>query len=136
MTTTAISPFPAHRQKMENLVEQHKEIRDEPLLLAVYYEPERDAGDLFLLEVIDQFGANKVDPDRELFEVTYGSTAGLPLEPGQELHLILTNPAEAVVAFEEGWPLAREIRGAIEQKKAVALHQTREGERIWETIRG
>ena len=134
MTTATIARFPAHREKMAELVDQHKGIRDEPLLLAVYYEPERDGDGLFLFEVVDRFGMNYVDPDKELFEVTYGSTPGFPMEPDQELHLILTNPAEAAAAFEEGWALASEIRRAAEREKAALLYQTEEGARTWGKI--
>jgi len=133
-TATTTAQFPAHRKEMENLVEQHKRIKDEPLLLAVYYEPDRDNGDLFLFEVADGFGSNQIDPDQELFEVTYGATDEFPMETDQKLHLVLANPAEASVAFEEGWPLASEIREAARRKKAAPLYQTEEGASIWEKI--
>jgi hypothetical protein len=121
MTGLAIS-YPRFNEALRGLVREHLKIKDEPLRMAVYYAPERDEGDVFLFEVIEGFGANEIDADRELFEVTYSATAGFPLEPGQALHLVLTNPREYEVAVKEGWRLAEEFRAAAAAGRSQRIH--------------
>ena len=95
------------------LIGQHREIRDEPLHLAMIYEPGRDSSDLFLFELLGNFGGNEINADPRLFEVTFGPALGLELETGQSLHLVLTNPQEFRVALGQHWPAAEEIRDAV-----------------------
>ncbi len=113
MTIQAPTQFPGFAADVQRLVNEHRQFADEPLLLAIYYKPDRELQDIFLFEVVENLG-NGVDPDRELFEVTYSSTSGFPLEPGQKLHLVLTNPQEFETAVRENWPLLRELREAID----------------------
>jgi hypothetical protein len=88
-------------------------MNDEPLLLAACYSPDREPDDIFLFEVSEDFGTGSVDADREIFEVTYDSTSGFPMEAGQRLHLVLTNPCEFETAIHEKWPALAELRDAI-----------------------
>lgn len=104
--------FPGHAEEIKIIVDGHRQLKDEPLLLAVYYAPARDQDDIFLFEVLENFGNNQIDPDRNLFEVTYGSSSDLSLAPGQRLHLVMTNPTEFRAALKEGWRLADELRDA------------------------
>ncbi len=83
--------------------------------------PLRDPQDIFLFEVFQNFGNAAIDPDRELFEVSYSSTSGFPLQPGQRLRLILTIPEEFAIAARENWPLVTELRGAIRAGNAQTL---------------
>jgi len=137
MTVTTLNrDFPRSEVKLRGLVDEHRRIKDEPVLLALYYAPQRDPQDIFLFEVLDQFGANSIDPDRQLFEVTYGSTRAFPVDAGQELHLVLTNPAEAKVAFEEGWTGAAEIRDAIDRGDYRVVYLDPAAPHIWELVRG
>jgi len=106
---------------VKRLIEEHREIKDEPLLLAVYFEPERDPGDVFLFEVIQGFGADRVHEDRELFEVSYYSTPQFPLGSEQRLHLVLTNPVAFWSAAQEHWPSLEEIRSAVRDGRAKVL---------------
>jgi hypothetical protein len=109
--------------ELQQLVDQHLQIEHEPLLLAIYYKPDRDPQDIFLLEVIENFGAGRIDPERELFEVVFGSASGFPLEPGQELHLVLTHPEEFKKAVEDRWKHVVELTDAIDSEKYRILHQ-------------
>lgn len=113
MAIQAPTQFPDLMGEVQHLVEEHRQLTDEPLLLAIYYKPDRETQDVFLFEVIENFGAGAVNPDRELFEVTYNSTSGFVLEPSQRLHLVLTNPREFETAIQEKWPLLEELRRAI-----------------------
>lgn len=115
MVTHTISElqFPYFEEELRNLIKQHKKIRHEPLVWAIYYKPKRNANDIFLFEVLENFGNGGVDPDRELFEVTYGYASGFPMNKNQELHLVLTNPAEFKLAANENWAGFDELKQAV-----------------------
>lgn len=108
--------------QVEKLVEEHKKIEDETLLLAVYYKPDRDPNDIFLFEVIDDFGSGSIDSDKELFEVAFASTSSFPIENGGHLHLLLTNPQEFAVACDQQWPLMEEVRRAVQSGRAQTIY--------------
>ena len=115
--------------KLRRLTEQHRELVDEPLHLALSYEPAtRDQGHIFLFEVVSSSGES-VNPDRDLMEVAYASTPGFPMGPDEELHLILTYPSELKVALEQGWPLANELVDAIRAGDYAVVFQDEVGER-------
>ena len=136
MPQTLKQDFPKSESKVRQLVSDHLKLTDEPLLLAIYYAPDREPGDIFLFELIKGFGAGSVDPDQKLFEVTYGSSGSLRLEPGQELHLVLTNPQELEIAFNDQWETAMEIRSAIKRKRFRVMYEDRSAKKFMEIIRG
>lgn len=107
--------------RVEKLVNEHRQLRDEPLLLAIYFEPLRSSGDIFLFEVIDGFGAGMVDEDKKFFEVSYAATSSFPMEQGQRLHLVLTSPEEFEVAVQEGWDSLDEVRDSIRAGNAITI---------------
>src|SRR5438128_11870189 len=88
--------FPQFEPAIRRLTEQHRELKDEPLHLAVAYLPRRNGRevqqDIFLFEVIggtaDFFGQN------DLFETVFEAAPGLPGGLEQTLHLILASPRE------------------------------------------
>ncbi|MGB7160912.1 MAG: hypothetical protein WBD40_22815 [Tepidisphaeraceae bacterium] len=92
------------------------------MLLAIYYEPNRNPGDIFVFEVIDGFGSDTIDEERKLFEVAYASTPSFQMNAGQKLRLILTNPQELAVACRDEWPLLVELRDAIASGRAVTIY--------------
>jgi hypothetical protein len=108
-------------QQVERLVEEHRKLQDEPLLLAVFFEPDRNSHDIFLFEVIDGFGAGTIDEDQKLFEVSYASTPSFPMPAGQHLRLIMTNPQEFDAALQERWPSLEEIRQAVKGGRSQVL---------------
>jgi hypothetical protein len=122
MATMTTRRFPSFQSELEELVGEHVKFEDEPLVLAIYYQPERDPQDVFLFEVIEGFGGESVDVDHELFEVTYRSSSGFDLAPGQSLHLVLTNPTEYQRAAEEHWPALDELRAAVTAEHFFVLH--------------
>ena len=105
--------YPISHDAVAKLVREHANLSDEPLLLAVYYAPDRNPGDIFLFEVFDGFGANGIDEDRKLFEVAYGAKSNFPLEPGQQLRMVLTNLPEFQRALSEDWEHVKELKHAI-----------------------
>lgn len=121
MTTHTMTTFPNLEERLKKLVEEHKALKDEPLLLAVYYAPERNPDDIFLFEVIENFGGGSLDEDQTLFEVTYGPTPGFPMAAGQLLHLVMTHPEELAAAVREEWVLAEELRTAFRKNQARVL---------------
>jgi hypothetical protein len=128
--------FPQSLAKVEWLAKQHLQIKDEPLLLALYFSPDRDPQDIFVFEVIENFGAGSVDPDQTLFEITYASGLTFPLAEGQKLHLVLTNPNELEVAFRDEWPSAKEIRDAVKRRDYRTIHEDPRAKGFLEHIRG
>ena len=122
--------LPRYREAIHRLTEQHLELVDEPLRLAIFYHPgARDPRDVFLFEVVDGLGES-VNPDRDLFEVTFASSSGFPMGPNEQLHLILTNVQELEVALREDWPLASELVNAIREGDAEVSFKDDVGERI------
>jgi hypothetical protein len=103
--------FPQFSEPIQRLAEQHRELKDEPLHLAVSYGPAREQQDIFLFEVIG--GTESINPEGDLFETTFLPASGFPMGPEQKLHLILTNPQELHEAIDKGWPLAKEIIQAV-----------------------
>ncbi len=70
---TAIATFPDCREQVEKLVQQHRTLRGERLHLAVYLAPpKRPKRDIYLFEVIEDFGGEHIDSDKELFTFAYG----------------------------------------------------------------
>jgi len=114
--------FPHLGRQFRDLAEQHRKLRDEPLHLAIAYDPGRDFRDIFLFELLDNFGGNEINPDAQLFEATFGSSKSFSLEPGQRLHLILTNPEEFRTALDQHWPTAEEVRDAVRRGDFEILH--------------
>ena len=139
-TARLVEPdFPRSYNAVQQLVKDHHKIKQEPLLLAIYYAPLRDRQDIFLFEVVEHFGYDSVDEDRELFEVTYSSRDEFPLREGQKLHLVLTNPTELVTAFTQKWKLAKEIRQAVgnpEAHRIIYQSPKAKTKRFLEEIRG
>lgn len=114
--------FPQFEADIRRLAEQHRELEDEPLHLAIsYLPPVRDQQDIFLFEVIS--GSSEVNsPERDLFEATFTATPGFPMAPGQQLHLIMTSPGELKKSLQEGWERAWEVVRAIRFKDYQVLH--------------
>jgi hypothetical protein len=106
--------FPQFEQAIRRLTEQHRELVDEPLRLALSYMPGagRDQQHIYLFEVIDA-PWQRIRPEGDLFEVVFGSSDGFPMKANEQLHLILTNPPELRIALKERWGLAIEVVNAI-----------------------
>ena len=122
--------FPHLDRQLRELASRHLELRDEPLHLALTYDPGRDSGDVFLLEVLGNFGFDEVSEEKELFEVTFEPTQDLTLEPGRKLHLLLTNTNELRTALEDHWDSAEEVRDAIRKGDFEVLHQDEIGSEV------
>jgi hypothetical protein len=126
--------YPQFEPGLRRLTEQHRELKDEPLHLAIAFLPHRNGRDvsqgIFLFEVIggiaEQFGQSE-----DLFEVTFDAIPGVPTGFDQTLHLILTTPRELDDAVKEGRPLALEIVDAIRRGDYKVLHQDAVGGKLF-----
>ena len=133
MTMTATPALPG-ADLLKQLVQQHRQIKGEPLLLAVHYAPRRDKGDLFLFEIIEDFASDSIDPEKIIFEVTYASTPDFDMGPGRYLHLLLANPPEFEIAVRRKWKGIKELREAVAGRKARVIHKTRKGSALWRLL--
>lgn len=126
--------FPQFEAAIRRLTEQHRELVDEPLHLAVSYLPAmRDQQHIFLFEVIGGPGES-INPERDLFEAIFETTPGFPMGPNEQLHLILTNPRELEIALREGWSLASEVVNAIRARDYEVLYKDEVGERVLDKL--
>jgi hypothetical protein len=131
-----LETYPDYKEAVEKLVQQHRKLRKGRLHLAVYLAPTKRARkDIYLFEIIDDFGAGRVDSEKKLFTFAYGSTPGFPLPDGVRLWMILTNPVEFEKALQENWKRVDEIRAARSVKKAMVVYADTKGKKFWNEIR-
>jgi hypothetical protein len=128
--------FEVDFNSIKELIDEHREHADEPLVLAMYYDGE-DPGDVYLLEVIENFGSNGINPDRELFELTYWAPNGKSGGVGQTWHLVLTNPPEFEMALRQNWKHVERIRSAVKAGRYDVIYMNgEEGVQSRELIHG
>lgn len=111
-----------HEGSIEQLIESHKQRKEEPLVLAIRYELEHP-DDVFLLEVLDGFPGGD---DDELLTTEFGPSPSL-LVLGT-LHLSLGSPAQVLAAVQRNDALIDEVRrGKVlwsdGSPAAIRLHQ-------------
>jgi hypothetical protein len=126
--------YPQYEDPVRNLVVQHRHSKERSLHLAIYYAPKRHPGDVFLLEVIKDFGGGRVDPGREIFEFVYGSTVAFPLPPSRHLRLVLTNPTEFRKAAKGNWKAVVELRDSRRRRVAQTIFADAIGRRLVELL--
>lgn len=134
---TATTTYPQYETALRALVNDHRKLKDERLLLAVYFNPQRKPfEDVCLFEVLEGFGPDEPNPDDvDLFQFGYGNTPGFPLPAGVNLRMVLTNPAEWKRAVKEKWKAVRELQAARQAGEAIVLHSEGEGKKLWELIK-
>ncbi|MCX7044682.1 MAG: hypothetical protein NTX50_04235 [Candidatus Sumerlaeota bacterium] len=127
-------PFLEYKEPLKKLVQDHRKIKHEPLLLAVYFSPKPKVEDIYLFEVADRFRGNVVSNDRQMLEIGYASTPGFPMRADQRLHLILTNPEEMETALRENWKIIRQLRKSKQTNDFKVLHRSKRGASFLERI--
>lgn len=130
--------FPQYADDIRELVEDHRTLEDERLLLAIYYAPadsRRPQQDVYLFEVYDGYHQNRVGDTNDWQEVLFGTTPAFPLPREQYLHVVLTNPAEFAVGLERGWPLACEVKQAIASGRFQVVYLEPGQEALLEQLR-
>jgi len=120
---TMVSTYPDYRAQMLNLVNEHRELVEEPLLLAVYYAPDRDTNDVFLFEVLDNFRGSSIAEDGDLFEVQYGTTSDFSLhDPKSRLHIVFSDLEELHKAAIQNTQRFQEVKKAFSEGHAEILY--------------
>jgi len=133
---TTVATYPDYEQSVQKLVDQHRKLRNGHLHLAVYLAPaKRPKRDIYLFEVIDNFGGGHIDSGKKLFTFAYGSTPGFPLPENVRLWMILTNPVEFDTAIQENWKRVGEIRDAQRAGNALVLYADTKGKKFWNKIK-
>ena len=115
---------------VRSLVSSHREIADEPLHLAMYFENPENPKDLYLLEVLENFGQNRVSDEEEIMRVSFPASADFPIDAEKRLSLILTNLPELRVALVDDWDSFRDVRGLIENSRYKVVFSDPVGEKI------
>lgn len=126
--------YPDRMEDVQRLIEQHRQLEHQTLLLALYYGFADDRDDVHLMEVISPFGYNEVNEDRDLFEMQYGSTPGFPLSPGKCLSILLTNSVEARTAIRQEWSAIVPVLKAVHRGDYRVLHVEGEGSTVLEEL--
>ncbi len=117
--------FDVDIEPISKLIEEHRQFKDEPLILALYYDAGDDPREMHFLEVIENFGANSVNPDRELFEWTYDAPG--PEGARRTWHHVMTSPPEFETALRENWRQAEQVRKAVATGRYEVLFMSEHG---------
>jgi len=118
-----MAKYPSYLNQVKDLVEQHRELVEEPLLLAIYYAPDRNPEDVFLFEILDNFRGGALDTSGDILEVLYGQTELFVLEQRNAmLHILLSNPDEFCDAAARGTMRMIELREAFGNGKAQIVY--------------
>jgi hypothetical protein len=129
-----VSIYPEYRNQVNELVNQHLELVEEPLLLAIYYAPDRDApdrnpDDVFLFEVLGNFDGSSIAYEGDLLEVVYESTPHFVMHSHDSLlHIILTSPEELHEAAKRNTRRFQEIKRALAEHHAQIIYSTPQGD--------
>ena len=98
-------PYPEQAELISDLVlNDHTDIEETPLVLAIYFASRRVPDEECLFEVLHHFGFDEVSEERTIYQIQFGRTLNFPLPVGDRLRLFLTNPTEMIYAIENGWP--------------------------------
>lgn len=114
--------YPQYAEQIAKLAEEHAALKDEPLLLAISYGDSSQGNSIHIFELVENFGHGEVNPDKFLFEAEFGSSSDFPLNTGDFLHLVLSNPQEMRIAIREEWPPVKQICDAISAGNYEVLH--------------
>ncbi len=129
--------FPDRLHDVKRLVDQHSQLKHQKLLLAIYFDRPQAPESVHLLEVISQLGYDEVSGDRELFEMSYGSTEGFGVPVGSRLSIILTNAIELRIAIKEEWDALKPVLAAVEagQEHYRVVYKSGEGDNLAALLR-
>lgn len=95
-----------NKKAVRQLVAAHRKRKDEPLILAVWYNLDDPKGHIHLLEVLDRFPGGE---DDELLETKFGPSANLRIVG--DLHLALGSPAQVQSAIRRRDRIMKAIKG-------------------------
>jgi hypothetical protein len=131
-----VSSYPEYRNQVNGLVDQHRELVEEPVLLAIYYAPDPDASDrkpddVFLFEVLDNFDGSSIAYEGDLLEVVYEGTPHFVMHSRDSLlHIILASPEELNEAAKRNTRRFQEIKRALAERRAQIIYSTPQGDEL------
>lgn len=108
-------PYPDQRDLVRALIlNDHTELKDTPLALAIYYKSRQWPNEECVFEVLHRFGLDEVSEIGSVFQIQFGPTQNFPLPEGDRLHLFLSNPNEMMYAIGHGWPEINDLVKAVQ----------------------
>lgn len=121
---------------LTSLIEEHKEIENQPLHLAIAYRLGDSASELYLLEVSENFGGNRVSDEKLFLKAWVAQPPDFRFHEATEFYLVLTNLAEFSTAISETWSQISELKWSIEKGLAKKLFSDEQGEKLWAQLGG
>ncbi len=106
-------PFPDQIDLIRDLVHDHEQMDDEPLLVAVYFASGIAPHEECLFEIVRHFGLDEAGDDGHIFQVQFGPTPNFELPVDGRLRLFMTNPTEFRYAWERQWPEIVDLHRAV-----------------------
>lgn len=136
----AVAGFPGREKDIKKLVDEHRKLKDWPLILVIYFESREHPGDVHLFEVVSGLRSNwpaeaRRPDERRLIEVIYGPTDGFPLPPRSHLHLTATSPEELRAAIALAWPGTADVLQAIRSDRYRIMLRAPEADELLELLR-
>ena len=117
-------PYPDQRNLVRALVlNDHTELKDTPLILAIYFESRQSPHEECVFEVLHRFGLDEVSEIGSIFQIQFGPTHNFPLPEGDRLHLFLSNPNEMMYAIEHGWSEIHDLATAIQAGRSEVIYR-------------
>lgn len=124
--------FPNFASAIKKLTDQHRQLDDEPLHLAVtYMPPGRDQQDIYLFEVVGNLGKSE---NTDLFEATFDAPEDFN-SPHRSLHIALTTPEEIQMAEHKKWSLLNQFLSAVKANDYAVLFADDKGTEIMQKLR-
>lgn len=93
--------------EVKRIIENHKRIKKDPLLMAVWYKKNHPKN-IYLLEVIENF-SNVVKSEKEPFTVEFDSSSDFLLPDGGKLYLTLISPSDLKRSVDENWEFIKPL---------------------------
>ena len=121
--------FPDYLEQVEALVDDHRQLKDHALVLAIYYEVPSNPQDVYVLEVLLGLGVPSdtkdfiPTDDTDFFDAEYGSTDGFPMDNDSQLHLVLTSTVTFMYAKDWNWPQYQLIHEAVQKGRYRLIYK-------------
>jgi hypothetical protein len=119
---------------IKSLVASHREIKEEPLHLAIFLRDPARPAELVLLEVLGNFGQDQISDEGEIMTVRFPSSADLPIGSDRELCLMLTNVPEFETASASNWASILEVRRLIGEEAYSVVSSDDVGKRLLQEL--
>ena len=123
-------PYPNLQHNIEELLKEHQQNRETPLLLAIYFRFEQHPDDDCVMEVLDHFGDDQVADDKRIFQMVFGRSADFAIPDNARVRLVLTNTVEIKRAILAKWPDIGDVQTAVAHGLAKVMYASGKGAEI------